>query len=88
MTKSVLALALEPANGAADDNAPVVAGGAQFKPIPIANLVNTMGHQINRMSIETISNVPECDAMLNRTPLSHVRAPLKQRWFDTPVGVV
>ena len=43
----------------------------QFRVNSIAAIVNTFSHSINGVNIETVSNVGECAAILNRTSLSH-----------------
>ena len=54
-----------------DYNASTEAGGVQFRSNPIASIVNTIGHQINSVSVETVSNIAECSSILLRTYLSH-----------------
>ena len=72
VTKTSSGTALAASDGVVTDYATsITAGGVQFKSNPIANIVNTIGHQINGVSVETVSNVPECAAILNRTSLTH-----------------
>ena len=72
ITKSAAGTALSTADSSiVDYHNSVVAGCVQFRSNPIANIVNTMGHQINGVSIETVSNVAECAAIQNRTSLSY-----------------
>ena len=65
VTKTAAKAALTVADGEA------IGAGVQFRSNPISAVVNSFSHSINGVNIETVSNVPECAAILNRTSLSH-----------------
>ena len=75
VTKGINGDALDETDGQISDtelyNTSVTQGGVQFKAYPAAQMVQCVSHQINGVSVETTSNVPETAAILNRTSLSH-----------------
>ena len=72
VTKSVSASPLTADEGGVTDyNTSVTNGCVQFKSYPAAQLMNSFSHQLNGVSVETTSNIPETAAILNRTSLSH-----------------